>query len=126
MTPRCHQRCSSPTDPSMVNGVLTQTQRRLRRLFAALAIAAALLLPAAAPADAAPSPATAPSWAPSPSDRWQYQLQGTIDRNVDADVFDVDAFDVSKDTVAALHAKGRHVVCYVDAGSWEPYRPDKD
>ena len=37
----------------------------------------------------------------------------------------MDAFDVTKGTVAALHAEGHHVVCYVDAGSWEPYRPDK-
>ncbi len=26
--------------------------------------------------------------------------------------------------VAALHAKGRKVICYVNAGSWEDFRPD--
>jgi hypothetical protein len=65
-------------------------------------------------------------WMPNPSDTWQYQLQGTIDLSVDADVFDVDAFEVKRATIAALHARGRRVVCYVDAGSWEPYRPDSD
>ena len=24
----------------------------------------------------------------------------------------------------ALHAAGRHVICYVDAGTWESFRPD--
>lgn len=64
-------------------------------------------------------------WVPKPSATFQYQLSGTIDVNVDAKVFDVDAFDVSKSTVAKLHTKGKRVVCYVDAGSWETYRPDK-
>lgn len=26
--------------------------------------------------------------------------------------------------IADLHDRGRHVLCYVDAGPWEPYRPD--
>jgi hypothetical protein len=110
----------------MVSSMTTRTHGSRRLLFGALAIAAAVMLPASALAAGRPSTTLAPAWIPSPSDTWQYQLQGTIDRNVNADVFDVDAFDVSKDTVAALHAKGRHVVCYVDAGSWEPYRPDKN
>jgi hypothetical protein len=96
----------------------------------AIGIVAGVIL-TAAPVDRAAAftderPSAAPAWTPSPSDTWQYQLQGTIDRTVAADVFDVDAFDVAKETIAALHARGRHVVCYVDAGSWEPYRPDRN
>jgi hypothetical protein len=110
----------------MVNSVMTRTLRPEALPCVALALACVVTLLASMPGAATSRPAATPSWVPSPSDTWQYQLQGTIDRTVDADVFDVDAFDVTKATVAALHAKGRHVVCYVDAGSWEPYRPDKD
>ena len=73
------------------------------------------------PADAAvqgrwePQPTTAP---------WQWQLQGEIDTSVPAAVYDVDGFEVSKGTVRKLHRLGRKVVCYLDVGSWENYRPD--
>jgi hypothetical protein len=39
-------------------------------------------------------------------------------------MFDIDLFDNSASVVAALHARGRHVVCYLDAGTLEPGRPD--
>ncbi len=109
----------------MVSGVQTRTQRPGRIVTAALAVAWAVVLMTAPHAAASSGQSAAPAWVPSPSDTWQYQLQGAIDLTVHADVFDVDAFDVTKSTVAALHAEGHHVVCYVDAGSWEPYRPDK-
>src|SRR3954451_5366369 len=105
----------------MVSGVQRSAQGSRATRFAALAIAGASVLLASSPSAAA----SVLAWVPEPSDTWQYQLQGTIDRSVKADVFDVDAFDVPKATVDALHAQGRHVVCYVDAGSWEPYRPDR-
>jgi hypothetical protein len=63
-------------------------------------------------------------WRPSPTDTWQYQLAGRIDLTADADVFDVDAFTTHRVVVDALHARGRRVVCYLDAGSWEAFRPD--
>ncbi|GAA3953453.1 endo alpha-1,4 polygalactosaminidase [Chitinophaga oryziterrae] len=40
------------------------------------------------------------------------------------DVVDVDAFETSKATVDALHAKGRKVIAYVSVGTLENYRPD--
>jgi hypothetical protein len=63
-------------------------------------------------------------WHPRPGDTWQYQLAGRIDIGVDADVFDLDAFTTSRSVVRRLHDLGRHVVCYISAGTWEPYRPD--
>jgi hypothetical protein len=63
-------------------------------------------------------------WAPGPDETWQYQLTEPIDRSVAASVFDVDLFAVRRSTIAALQADGRHVLCYLDAGSWEPYRHD--
>ncbi len=63
-------------------------------------------------------------WQPSPSTSWQWQLSGTIDTTVDVAMYDVDLFDTPQVTIDQLHAAGRHVICYVDAGSWEPNRPD--
>ncbi len=65
-------------------------------------------------------------WIPKPTATFQYQLSGAIDTGVDAKVFDVDAFDVTRRTISQLHARGKRVICYVDAGSWESYRPDID
>jgi Glycoside-hydrolase family GH114 len=42
------------------------------------------------------------------------------------DVYDIDGFENSAATVAALHAMGKKVICYVDAGVYETYRPDAD
>ncbi len=64
-------------------------------------------------------------WLPSPTTRpWQWQLQGRIDTGIAAPVYDVDGFETSAATVAALHRLGRRVICYLDVGSWESYRPD--
>jgi hypothetical protein len=79
---------------------------------------------AAAPADA-PAPAAAPVvWRPAPGVSWQWQLSGPLDLSVDAALYDVDLFDTPAATVADLHARGRQVVCYLDAGTYEPGRPD--
>jgi len=93
---------------------------------------------AAAPAPtgaATPSPSpsatttTAPSastalWRPAKGTTWQWQLTGTVDLSVDAAVYDVDGFDVSKDTITKLHQQGRRAICYIDAGSYENWRSD--
>ena len=69
--------------------------------------------------DAAPA-----MWQPHPDTSWQWQLSGTIDMSVDVAMYDVDLFDTPQATIDTLHADGRRVICYVDAGSWEPNRPD--
>jgi hypothetical protein len=75
-------------------------------------------------APAAPAPAAPPVWRPAPGVSWQWQLSGALDLSVDAALYDVDLFDTAAATVAALHARGRRVVCYLDAGTYEPGRPD--
>jgi hypothetical protein len=40
------------------------------------------------------------------------------------DVYDIDGFENSAATVAALHAQGKKVICYMEAGAYETYRPD--
>ena len=80
---------------------------------------------AAAPGAAAPAAiSNAARWIPSPSDTLQWQLSGAFDPTVAATVYDVDAFETPAATVSALHASGRHAVCYVNAGAFETGRPD--
>jgi endo-alpha-1,4-polygalactosaminidase (GH114 family) len=64
-------------------------------------------------------------WRPEAGATWQWQLAGDkIDTSFDVDVYDLDAFETDADVVAALHAGGRRVVCYISVGSWEDWRPD--
>ncbi len=63
-------------------------------------------------------------WKPAPNTTWQWQLTGRLDMSVEADVFDVDLFDVTAAQVAELRSRGRRVICYLSAGSFERWRPD--
>ncbi len=71
-----------------------------------------------------PPGVAAERWEPGPGTTWQVQFSGRLDRGVEADAYDVDMFDTSASIVAALHADGRRVVCYINAGAWEDWRPD--
>jgi hypothetical protein len=71
-----------------------------------------------------PASASARPWVPAPGTTWQWQLSGRLDRSVKAEMYDIDLFDTSAATVKSLHRRGRHVVCYLDAGTYEPGRPD--
>jgi hypothetical protein len=71
--------------------------------------------------------ASAGRWHPAPTTApWQWQLQGPIDTSIPASVYELDGFDTSAKVVKRLHAQGRKVICYLDVGSWESYRPDRD
>src|SRR5579875_605837 len=63
-------------------------------------------------------------WHPPARFSWYLQLQGPINDSVPAQVFEVDGFETSAAEVAKLHALGKRVVCYIDAGTWENWRPD--
>ncbi|MBN1538222.1 MAG: endo alpha-1,4 polygalactosaminidase [Anaerolineales bacterium] len=66
-------------------------------------------------------------WHPSLVTSWQWQLDDLpIDTSYDVQMYDIDLFDNDAATVAALHAQGFKVVCYVSVGSWEDWRPDAD
>jgi hypothetical protein len=73
--------------------------------------------------DAVPS-ASAARWQPRPGTTWQWQLSGHLDTSVPAEVYDIDGFDHTAATVAALHRKGRKVICYISTGAWEEFRAD--
>ncbi|HUI04677.1 MAG TPA: endo alpha-1,4 polygalactosaminidase [Acidimicrobiales bacterium] len=79
-------------------------------------------------------------WVPAPGLRWQYQLQGTFKPNLcvvpskggacvrpnvyDLDLYATNGVTLNSAAVAAVHGAGGHAVCYVDAGTWENWRPD--
>lgn len=65
-------------------------------------------------------------WRPKPGTTWQWQLRGTLDTTIDVEMYDIDLFDNSAATIAALKAAGRKVICYFSAGSLEAWRPDAD
>lgn len=79
-------------------------------------------------------------WMPTPGLQWQYQLQGNVRTNLcvvpfskgpcvrpnvyDIDLYANDGVTLNSAAVAAIHATGGHAICYVDAGTWENWRPD--
>src|SRR5438876_822469 len=72
-----------------------------------------------------PLPVRCPGcWRPALKTSWQWQLQGTINQSLHVVMYDVDMFDTSARVVASLHKAGRIVICYIDAGTWESWRPD--
>jgi hypothetical protein len=101
-----------------------------------------------------PSPCTGTScWHPALASRWQYQLQGVaayastggINVNISAvpftggaavrpSVFDIDLYvdpaiagnntTINTAALNAIHANGGKAICYVSAGTYEPWRPD--
>ena len=89
--------------------------RRVGTLLAVLVAASALVASAAAA-----------TWRPPQDLSWYWQLAGTVDNSHGAAAYDIDGFDNSAAEVAALHAMGKHVICYVDVGTWEPGRPDQN
>jgi hypothetical protein len=80
-------------------------------------------------------------WAPSLSTPWQWELDHPLDPASPRDMgtgatdhlghpapdpvmYDIDGFNNPASTIAALHAKGKRAVCYIETGAWESYRPD--
>ena len=73
-----------------------------------------------------PSASSNDIWIPPLNTSWQWQLSGTVDQSYDVDMYDIDMFDNDADVVASLHVKGRKVIGYFSAGSYENWRPDAD
>jgi hypothetical protein len=67
----------------------------------------------------------------TPGTSWQWQIDGNAINETVLDastnpkkMYDIDMFTTDAQTIQRLHAKNIYVVCYVDTGSWENYRPD--
>ena len=63
-------------------------------------------------------------WEPALQTSWQWQLTTPIDQSVDVQMYDIDGFDNDASVVTSLHAQGKKVVCYIDAGTFENWRSD--
>lgn len=63
-------------------------------------------------------------WIPAPGTSFQIQYSGALDTSLNVKMYDVDAYDTSAATIAAIKAKGTKVICYFSAGSYENWRPD--
>ncbi|MFZ5857818.1 MAG: endo alpha-1,4 polygalactosaminidase [Chloroflexota bacterium] len=63
-------------------------------------------------------------WTPPIQASWQIQHTGAIDTTLPVDIYNLDLFDTSPETLADLHARGVKVMCYFSAGTYENWRPD--
>lgn len=77
-----------------------------------------------APANLPAAPLAKSWWYPTVGQTFQIQYDGKLDLSVPADVYDLDMFDTRPEVVSKLHAMGKKVVCYIDVGTWENWRPD--
>jgi hypothetical protein len=68
--------------------------------------------------------AEGPWWHPPQRLTWYWQLTGTIKNNKPVAAYDIDGFENTAAEVATLHAQGKHVICYIDVGTAENFRPD--
>lgn len=63
-------------------------------------------------------------WKPTPGMKWHIQYTGTVSTSLAVDIYNIDLFDTSTTTISTLRSKGKHVICYLSAGSYENWRPD--
>ena len=63
-------------------------------------------------------------WVPPKALTWYWQLQGTVNNSEPVAAYDIDGFDNSAAEVSTLHGQGKHVICYIDVGTAENWRPD--
>src|SRR4051794_29739548 len=65
-----------------------------------------------------------------PGTSWDWQIGGTPDPSVlngatgSQKMLDVDMEGTGASQIATLKSQGIVVVCYIETGSWEPYRSD--
>ncbi len=88
----------------------------------------ALTAPAVPAIPAVSQPTRGVTPPPAGKVRWDWQIGANTDADVTVipgvQLLDLDGFAISAAKVAALKRQGVYTVCYIDAGSWEPDRPD--
>lgn len=88
---------------------------------AAPALALALALAACSPSDGVPD---GDWWHPEPGLTFDYLIGAPARTTSMADVVVLDGEGAIGHDIDAAHRRGAHVVCYINAGAWEPYRLD--
>jgi hypothetical protein len=63
-------------------------------------------------------------WKPPAHPTWYWQLDGSVNNNEPVEIYDIDGFENSAAEVALLHARDWRVICYIDVGTAEDFRPD--
>jgi endo-alpha-1,4-polygalactosaminidase (GH114 family) len=105
----------------------------LRLVFAVLLLAACNsgspqppVSPTATAGGQAPTSADTAIWQPSLHLTWQWQLTEGFDPEVEVQVYDLDLFDADPQVLAELKQRGKRLICYINVGAWEDWRPDRD
>jgi hypothetical protein len=97
----------------------------MKKLLPILVVAA--LLAFAPSAGAVGGLPTKGHWHPAPqTGAWQWQLQGKFELTPGADVYDIDGEAATLGDVRSIHRHRDKAICYIDVGSWEEFRPDKN
>ena len=63
-------------------------------------------------------------WRPSVGQGIQIQYSGDLDTSVDAAIYNIDLFDATPAQISTLKGQGKKLMCYLNAGAWEDWRPD--
>src|SRR5450759_2277971 len=112
--------CGTTTTPADRQGSTTGYEVRtvMKRILLATLIATAVLSGSARASSAA-------GWWHLPKHpTWYWQLNGKIRFGLHVQIYDVDAFTTTAAEVSRLHSEHVHVICYVDVGTAENWRPD--
>ncbi|KIQ54550.1 endo alpha-1,4 polygalactosaminidase [Meiothermus taiwanensis] len=72
------------------------------------------------------NPAPGGWWKPGVDTTWHIQYTGTLDKTRQVTAYNLDLFDTPASVVQELAARGVKAVCYLSAGSWENWRPDRN
>jgi hypothetical protein len=71
-----------------------------------------------------------PNWKPATNTTWQIVLNAPLELEAgsalepDVEAYDIDLFTNGQEVIDELHHRGKKVICYFSAGSYEPDRPD--
>ncbi|ASN82718.1 endo alpha-1,4 polygalactosaminidase [Deinococcus ficus] len=120
---------------TLTNGLSSGSRRAIVDF---LILDAAGTAPAPEPAPSpTPTPTPSPTPAPTPGSiklpptgnvPWDWQIGANSDKDIvvpaGVKLMDVDGFNTSAAKVAELKAAGQYAVCYINVGSYEPWRPD--
>jgi hypothetical protein len=63
-------------------------------------------------------------WRPSVGQTIQLQYSGDLDLGYNTSIYNIDLFEASASEISTLKSQGRKLMCYLNAGAWEDWRPD--